>query len=105
MPSGPKKTGIMLSADPGTSAFSLGLDRADQAVASGDQLYLYCIDDAVEGLTDPKFEKLQQAGAHLYACAYSLQRRGLVPPGIATLSGLTVLSDIMASTDEFHSFN
>lgn len=105
MHSGAKKTGIMLSAAPGTSTFSLGLDRADRAVASGDQVYLYCIDDAVEGLTNPQFEKLQKAGAHLYACAYSLQRRGLVPPGIATLSGLTVLSDIMASTDEFHSFN
>ena len=47
----------------------------------------------------------KEKGGHLFACAYSVQNRGLNPPGAATLTGLTVLSDIMASTDEFQSFN
>jgi hypothetical protein len=67
-------------------------------------VYLYLIDAAVEGIADPRLGSFKSAGGHLFACAYSLQNRGLNPPGEATLSGLTVLSDIMASTDEFQSF-
>jgi hypothetical protein len=49
--------------------------------------------------------KLKNAGVHLFACAYSLQRRGLNAPPEATLAGLTILSDIMASAGRFESFN
>ena len=100
-----KKVGIMVSAAPGSPQFSAGLAAAERALSPGAQVYLYLIDEAVEGISDPRFSSFKSSGGHLYACAYSLQRRGLNPPGAATLSGLTVLSDIMSSTDEFQSFN
>lgn len=100
-----KKVGIMISAAPGSAHFSEGLAAAEHALSTRSQVYLYLIDSAVEGMTNPRFELFKAGGGHLFACAYSLQRRGLNPPGAATLSGLTVLSDILSSTDEFQSFN
>ena len=100
-----KKIGILISAAPASSKFSEGLAAAERAVSTKSQVYLYLIDSAVEGIANPRLESFKSSGGHLFACAYSLQRRGLNPPGAATLSGLTVLSDIMASTDEFQSYN
>ena len=99
------KVGIMISAQAGTTSFEHGLAAAENALQNGSQVYLYCIDNGVEGLNDPKFAKLKNAGVHLFACAYSLQRRGLSSPPEATLAGLTILSDIMASAERFESFN
>jgi hypothetical protein len=100
-----EKIGIMISAPAATSSFELGLAAAKNALSEGAQVYLYCIDSGVEGLQDPRLAELKNAGVHLFACAYSLQRRGLNAPPEATLSGLTILSDIMASADRFESFN
>jgi hypothetical protein len=100
-----KKIGLMISAPPNSPRFSEGLAAAEHSLSPNAQVYLYLIDAAVEGISNPRFEAFKSKGGHLFACAYSLQRRGLNPPGAATLSGLTVLSDIMASTDEFQSFN
>ena len=100
-----KKIGVMISAAPNSPHFSEGLAAAERSLSSDTHVYLYLIDAAVEGISNPRFEEFKSRGGHLFACAYSLQRRGLNPPGAATLSGLTVLSDIMASTDEFQSFN
>jgi hypothetical protein len=100
-----RKIGIMVSAAPASPEFTAGVAAAERALGPGSQVYLYLIDSAVEGISDPRFAEFKSAGGHLYACAYSLQRRGLNPPGAATLSGLTVLSDIMSSTEEFQSYN
>lgn len=97
--------GVLISAAPGSPNFSEGLGAAERALSSRAQVYLYLIDSAVEGIGNSRFESFKLAGGHLFACAYSLQRRGLNPPGAATLSGLTVLSDILSSTDEFQSYN
>lgn len=105
MTAAPKKTGILISAPPERAAFSQGIEAARKALSRGDQLYLYFIDSAVEGLFQADAEALKRSGAHLYACAYSLQKRSLAAPPEMTLSGLTVLSDILSSTDEFQSFN
>jgi intracellular sulfur oxidation DsrE/DsrF family protein len=99
------KVGILISAQAGTSSFDRGLVAAENALHDGSQVYLYCIDNGVEGLNDGRLPKLKNAGVHLFACAYSLQRRGLNAPPEATLAGLTILSDIMASAGRFESFN
>ena len=99
-----RKIGIMISAAKGSKRFEEGISAAESALGEA-QVYLYLIDGAVEGLSDARFEKFKAAGGHLFACAYSLQKRGLNPASAATQSGLTVLSDIMSSTDEFRSFN
>jgi hypothetical protein len=100
-----KKIGIMISAPPASPKFSAGLAAAEKALSSKAQVYLYLIDAAVEGISEQRLGSFKSGGGHLFACAYSLQNRGLNPPGEATLSGLTVLSDILASTDEFQSYN
>ena len=99
-----KKIGIMISSRPKSAEFEKGMATAQKALAHA-QVYLYLIDSAVEAMPDPRFEKFKSAGGHLFVCAYSVQKRGLNPSTPATQTGLTILSDIMSSTDEFHSFN
>src|SRR5687767_3019267 len=90
-----KKVGIMISASPGSRSFEQGIAAAESALRDGAQVYLYAIDNGVEGLEDQRFSQLKQSGAHLFACAYSLQRRGLKGPPEATLAGLTILNDVI----------
>jgi sulfur relay (sulfurtransferase) complex TusBCD TusD component (DsrE family) len=99
-----RKLGIMLSAAPGTRPFDQALELADAALQKKAGVYMYWIDEAVRGLGDRRVQKLKASGARLFACAFSLQRRGLKADGGCTLSGLTVLSDLIASTDRFASF-
>jgi hypothetical protein len=100
-----KKVGIMISADSGGASFERGLAAAEAAIRNSAQVYLYLIDNAVTGLGNPRIKQLKDAGVHLYACAYSLQRRHLNAPPEATLAGLTILSDVIASAEDFQSYN
>lgn len=100
----PRKTGILLAAAPGTPDFAAGLKAATQSLANGARTYLYCIDDAVPGVGDPALQALCQRGLILYACAYGANRRGIPIDDSATFAGLGALGDIIAGTDEFHSF-
>ena len=100
-----RKVGIMISAEGGSPSFKQGLAATEAAVRGGAQVYLYFIDNGVDGLEDPRVGQLKNAGVHLFACAYSLQRRGLNAPPEATLAGLTILSDVIASADDFQSYN
>ena len=100
-----KKVGIMISADATGTSFEEGLAAAQSAIRDGAQVYLYFIDNGVQGLGDARIRQLKDAGVHLFACAYSLQRRGLNAPPEATLAGLTILSDVIASADDFQSYN
>ena len=95
----------MISADAESASFKRGLAAVEKAVRDGAQVYLYFIDSGVEGLADVSIRQLKEAGVHLFACAYSLQRRGLNAPPEATLAGLTILSDVIASAEDFQSYN
>lgn len=99
------KTGILLSTAPETTAFREGVKTAATSLACGVRTFVYCIDDAVRGIGDPELQALQHRGLILYACAYGAKRRGLPINDLATFAGLGVLGDILASTDEFLSFN
>ena len=44
-------------------------------------------------------------GLKPFACAYGAQRRDVVFSELATFSGLTILSEMIACTDRFLSFN
>ena len=74
-------------------------------LVTGEKVYLYCIDDAVPGIGDPRLAKLREDGLNLFGCAYSMRQRKLPLDDSAVFSGLSVLSDIMADTDRFESFN
>ena len=68
-------------------------------------VYLYCIDEAVKGLGDPRLQRLKTDGVKLFACAYGAQRRNIPVSERAAFGGLTILNDLIASTDRFVSFN
>jgi len=101
----PKKLGLMLSVSPDEPGFDQALGQAAAALAKGEKVYLYCIDDAVPGISDPRLAKLRADGLNLFGCAYSMRQRKLPLDDSAVFSGLSVLSDIMADTNRFESFN
>jgi sulfur relay (sulfurtransferase) complex TusBCD TusD component (DsrE family) len=100
-----KKLGVLISARPGQSNFSHGVRLVEAALAEGVEVYVYCVDDAVEGVGDARLQKLRTQGAKLFACAYAARRRHLPITEQAVFSGLTILSDLIAGTDRFVSFN
>jgi hypothetical protein len=100
-----KKLGILLSTRPEEPGFRHGLRLARAALEAGVDVYLYCIDEAVKGVGDTELQQLKPQGLKLYACAYGAQRRNLPLSELAVFAGLTVVNDLMASTDRFVSFN
>ncbi len=105
MPPHGKKLGILISVSPQATNFHHAVKTAKAALTLGAQVYVYCIDDAVLGIEDPGLQSLCPQGLVVYACAYGAQRRNLPLTGPATFAGLTVVNDLMASTDRFLSFN
>lgn len=100
-----KKLGLLLSTRPEHPNFRHGLHLASTALDAGILVYLYCIDDAVLGVGDPQLQSLRSRGLNLFACAYAAQRRNLPTNELAAYSGLSVVSELMAGTDRFVSFN
>ena len=95
----------MVAGAPDAPGFGQALDLAAKAIGDGEKVFLYCIDDAVPGISDPRLAKLREDGLNLFGCAYSMRQRKLPLNESAVFSGLSVLSDIMADTDRFESFN
>jgi sulfur relay (sulfurtransferase) complex TusBCD TusD component (DsrE family) len=100
-----KKLGLLLSALPSQPGFQHGLSLADAALEQGAEVYLYCVDEAVHGVGEPRLQSLAARGLKLYACAYGAQQRGLERNPHAIYAGLALLNDLMAATDRFVSFN
>lgn len=100
-----RRLGLLVSCGPDRPGFHHGLALAEAALRRGVDTYLYCLDDGVAGVRDPRLQSLRDAGLKLYACAYGAQQRGLPVDAHATYVGLTVLSDLYASTDRMVSFN
>jgi sulfur relay (sulfurtransferase) complex TusBCD TusD component (DsrE family) len=100
-----KKLGVLLSTRPDQPGFKHGLCLAEAAMNQGVDVYLYCIDDAVHGIDQPQLQSLAARGLKLYACAHGAQRRGLPVNDKAAFAGLAVVSDLIAATDRFVSFN
>src|ERR1041384_7569000 len=100
----PKKLGVLISVPPDHPNFTHGLRLAGTALAQGMDVYLYCIDEAVRGLADPRLNQLKTDGLKLFACAYGAQRRHVPMSEPATFSGLGLLNDVIASADRFVSF-
>ena len=100
-----KKLGLLLSISPAHPSFHHGLRLAEIALARGVDVYLYCIDDAVNGVDLPRLQSLKANGLKLFACAYGAQRRCVPTSDNAVFAGLTVVSDLIAATDRFVSFN
>jgi len=100
-----KKLGLLVSAAPTKPNFEHALQLAQTALRRGVSVYLYCIDDAVTGLGDPRLQELTEGGLKLFACAYAARRRNLPLDDRASFSGLGVVNDLMTACDRFVSFN
>lgn len=100
----PRKLGILVSAPPGHRNHTHALRLAMTAIASGVDVYFYCLDDAVMSLEDSRLQELRSRGLKLFACAYSALVRDLPLTDHATFCGLSVLSDLICHTDRFVSF-
>ena len=100
-----KKLGILISAAPESDSFAHGMRLARAALEAGCDVYAYCIDDAVPGVGRPEVQELRGRGLKLYACAYGAHRREIPVDDKAAFAGLTVVSDLIAGTDRFVSFN
>jgi|SRR5580658_2216002 sulfur relay (sulfurtransferase) complex TusBCD TusD component (DsrE family) len=100
-----KKLGLLLSIPPGQPGFQHGLRLAQVALEEGADVYLYCVDEAVGGVDEPRLRSLAARGLKLYVCAYGARRRGMERSPHAIYAGLALLSDLMANTDRFVSFN
>jgi hypothetical protein len=100
-----KKLGILLAALPEQPNFSHAVALAESALGKGLLVYLYCIDEAVRGLADARLQDLKNRGVNLFACAYSAQQRQIPVTEEAAFAGLTVVSDLIAASDRFVSFN
>ena len=100
-----KKLGILLAAVPEQPNFSHAIALAESALRKGLLVYLYCIDEAVRGIADARLQDLKNRGVNLFACAYSAQQRQIPVTEEAAFAGLTVVSDLIAASDRFVSFN
>jgi hypothetical protein len=100
-----KKLGVLLSAAPEHPNFMHCVRLVEAAIERGVEVYLYCIDEAVAGLDRPELQSIRARGIRLFGCAYSCQRRQIPMADHAVYGGLTMVSDIIAGTDRFISFN
>jgi hypothetical protein len=99
-----RKLGVLLTTDPGHSNFRPAVALMNAALDAGVRVYLYCIDDAVRAVNTPEIQAIKARGASLFGCAYGAHRRRLPVNDLAAWSGLTVLADVVGSTDKFVSF-
>ncbi len=100
-----EKLGLLLTTGPDHPNFDPALGAIQAALARGASVYCYAIDEGVRCVHHPRVQALQgRPGFHLFACAYGAQRRGMPMDNAAAYSGLTVLADMIASTDRFIAF-
>jgi sulfur relay (sulfurtransferase) complex TusBCD TusD component (DsrE family) len=99
-----KKLGVLLTTPPQHSNFGPAVALMNAALDGGVRVYLYCIDDGVRSAGTPEVQAIKARGASLFGCAYGAGRRSMVLDDSATWSGLTVLADVVGSTDKFVSF-
>jgi len=99
-----KKLGVLLTTAPAHPNFRPALALMNGALDAGFRVYLYCIDDGVLAVGAPEVQALKERGASLFGCAYGAHRRHIAVDDAAAWSGLTVLADVVGSTDRFVSF-
>jgi sulfur relay (sulfurtransferase) complex TusBCD TusD component (DsrE family) len=99
-----KKLGVLLTTAPSHPNFRPALALMNAALDKGVRVYLYCIDEGVKSVATPEIQKIKERGASLFGCAYGAGRRDIQLSDSAAWSGLTVLADVVGSTDRFVSF-
>jgi hypothetical protein len=99
-----KKLGVLLTTPPDHPHFRPAVALMNAAVDAGVRVYLYCIDEGVRAVATPEIQALKARGQSLFGCAYGAGNRKIATDDAAAWSGLTVLADVVGSTDKFVSF-
>ncbi len=99
-----KKLGVLLTTAPAHANFRPALALMGAALDAGVRVYLYCIDEGVRAVGTPEIQALKTRGVNLFGCAYGAGHRKIAIDDAAAWSGLTVLADVVGSTDKFVSF-
>ena len=99
-----KKLGVLLTVAPAHPNFRPALALMNAALDAGARVYLYCVDEGVRAVAASEVQALKGRGASLFGCAYGAGRRNIPIDESAAWSGLTVLADVVGSTDRFVSF-
>lgn len=99
-----KKLGVLLTTPPSHPNFPSAVALMQTALDAGVRVYLYCIDEGVKSVAAPEIQALKERGASLFGCAYGAGHRRIALDEMAAWSGLTVLADVVGSTDKFVSF-
>ncbi len=99
-----RKLGVLLSTGPDHPNFAPAVALMNAALDAGLRVYLYCIDNGVRAVATEPIQALKQRGASLFGCAYGAGHRGIATDESAAWSGLTILADVIGSTDRFVSF-
>jgi hypothetical protein len=99
-----KKLGVLLTLPPAHAGFLPAVALMNAALDAGVRVYLYCVDEGVRAVPTPELQALKGRGASLFGCAYGAGRRHIALDDSAAWSGLTVLADVVGSTDRFVSF-
>lgn len=99
-----KKLGVLLTTEPEHPNFRAAVALMNAAIDGGLRVYLYCVDEGVRSVATPELQALKERGASLFGCAYGAGRRKIPLDDSAAWSGLTVLADVVGSTDKFVSF-
>ncbi len=98
------KIGILLSTHPEKQDGEPVRMIAEAALASGDDVYLYLLDEGARFLAHPWVHELVDRGASVYTCAYAAQNRKIPDPGKTTFCGLVVLTQVIEGCDRFLAF-
>lgn len=96
--------GVLIARPPTHRRYHRGLRVAAAAVARGDAVYVYLLDEGVLGNGDPAWADLRTRGLRLFACAEALRRRDLPLGGPATPAGLGMLNDLIVHATRFVAF-
>ncbi len=99
-----KKLGVLLTTPPSHPNFPAAVALMQAALDARVRVYLYCIDEGVRSVATSEIQGLKVRGASLFGCAYGAGHRKLALDETAAWSGLTVLADVVGSTDKFVSF-
>ena len=99
-----RKLGVLLTTPPDHPNFRPAVALMNAELDSGVRVYLYCVDEGVRAVAAPELQAIKTRGASLFGCAYGAGRRNIPLDESAAWSGLTVLADVVGSTDRFVSF-
>ena len=99
-----KKLGVLLTVAPEHPNFHPAVALMNGALDAGARVYLYCVDEGVRAVAASEIQAIKERGASLFGCAYGAGRRNIAIDESAAWSGLTVLADVVGSTDRFVSF-